>query len=140
MTVNPEIWSEIDLVFKGIPAQALLARAADARAALTANPELVRLKKGGELVTQADIEIQEQLLCYFAGSALAGTYCVRAEEQLDAGCPAADARAVKWQLIVDPLDGTGAFCRGEPFWGVMAGLCDRSGALVYSWNLLSSGG
>jgi fructose-1,6-bisphosphatase/inositol monophosphatase family enzyme len=96
-------------------------------------------KGDGQFVTQADIRIQREVLRYFAGTSLAGSYIVKAEEQLDSDCVPSKTPNARYQLLVDPLDGTDSYCRGENSWGTMIGLADADGRLIYSWNMISEG-
>jgi fructose-1,6-bisphosphatase/inositol monophosphatase family enzyme len=109
------------------------------RAALQTNPKLIQLKDKKEYVTQADIQIQKYLLNYFINSPLAGTYSIKAEEKLSQEEQKQNRSNCQFQLIIDPLDGTSAFCKGEETWGSMVGLCDQEGRIIYSWNLISNG-
>ena len=133
-------------IFDGIPVAALLAIAAETHTNLqsvtSATDSRVSWHKDAtEIVTEADLQMQECLLSHFANSALAGSYSIKAEEEVPDAyqLPAADTANMQWQLLIDPLDGTSSFCRGEETWGTMVGLCDRQGLLVYSWNMVSGG-
>lgn len=127
---------QVKAVFDGIPAEALLGTARSMQGKLASDPSLVREKSAGQLVTEADLALQSQVLEYFEQSPLRGTYAVKAEEE--AG-QSATAGAPLWQLIVDPLDGTDSFVRGESDWGIMVGMADAQGKLLYSWNVLADG-
>lgn len=132
--------SDITRVFSLIPKDKILAIANDIKLRLVSDKTLVDMKDKKEYVTKADIEIQKFLLDYFADSKLAGTYKIKAEEDLVATEKTLNNnKDKKWQLIIDPLDGTSAFCKGAETWGVMVGACDNEGKLIYSWNLVSSG-
>ncbi len=130
---------EIEETFKNIPAFDILTIANRAQAALKNNSELRWEKKEGELVTKADLLIQKLLLEYFSESPLAGTFLVKAEETHGEERNCLPNSQCIWQLLIDPLDGTSSFCRGEKTWGTMVGLCDKRGDLIYSWNMISSG-
>jgi fructose-1,6-bisphosphatase/inositol monophosphatase family enzyme len=132
--------TDIIQVFLLIPKDEILAIANDIKLRLTSDKTLIEMKAKKEYVTKADIEIQNFLLNYFANSKLAGTYKIKAEEKLsEADKAKSDGKDKSWQLIIDPLDGTSAFCKGVETWGVMVGACDMAGKLLFSWNLVSSG-
>lgn len=130
--------SLIEKVFNEIPAERILELARSISLEIKNNPHLVQLKDKTEYVTEADIQIQKFILDYFAHSSLAGSYLIKAEEALVSEQNQNHSN-FQYQLIVDPLDGTNAFCRNEESWGSMVGLCDRAGRIIYSWNLLSNG-
>lgn len=123
-------------VFDQIPVQKILAIARELQSAVVSDSRAVIQKDSSEIVTKADFEIQRTLIKYFAESPLAGMYRIKAEEETD---NVVESEGARLQLLIDPLDGTNAFVRGEPLWGTMVGLCDSSGVLRYSWNLLSDG-
>lgn len=130
--------SQLSKVFNALPAQQMLAMARDIQSRLITDASLVLLKDKKDYVTKADYDIQRLVLDYFAQSPLAGTYRINSEEVI------ADDQQVQiveptWQLLIDPLDGTTAFCEQQDIWGVMVGGCDLSGKLMYSWNLVSTG-
>ena len=131
--------NDILQVFSAIPKEQILGAAAAIQQQLRQNPALVQRKQGDEVVTAADLEIQRILLEHFAGSSLAGTYCIKSEERCAQAEKEQGKRDKQWQLLIDPLDGTNSFIKGEDSWGTMAGCCDMAGRLVYSWNLLSDG-
>lgn len=132
--------SDIVEVFSLIPKDKILVIANDIKSRLVSDKTLVGMKDKQEYVTKADIEIQKFLLDYFANSQLAGTYKIKAEEELTETQKVTNAKENKsWQLIIDPLDGTSAFCKGAATWGIMVGACDNEGKLFYSWNLVSTG-
>ncbi len=137
--LKPELRQPVIDAFESIPAAELLAAAVAARSALAADPSLVRSKGQLGLVTVADTALQKILLAHFANSRVAGTYRVKAEEELSEEALAANSGDKLWQLVIDPLDGTDAFCAGRDEWGIMCGCCDRTGHLLYSWNMLSQG-
>ncbi|MFQ5773173.1 MAG: inositol monophosphatase family protein [Kiloniellaceae bacterium] len=91
----------------------------------------IREKRGGELVTIADVEaektISRRLLDLLPGSHVVGEEATAAdpgnlERLLD--------RDPVW--VVDPIDGTGNFARGRPVFAVMAGLV-RDGETAAAW-------
>ena len=126
----------ITAVFDQVPVREILAIARELQSTVLSDSRAVTRKESSEIVTKADLEIQRTLLKYFAESALAGMYQIKAEEETD---NVAESESAYLQLLIDPLDGTNPFVRGEPFWGTMVGVCDSSGVLRYSWNLLSDG-
>ncbi len=135
-----DMGSRIEEAFSGIASEPLLRIAKEEQRALAARSGAgVREKALGERFTEADVRIQSHLLSYFAESAIAGLYIVKAEEELPCAASAPDGGPKVLQLIVDPLDGTEAFIRGEDTWGVMVGVADADGLLLASWNLTSSG-
>jgi fructose-1,6-bisphosphatase/inositol monophosphatase family enzyme len=130
---------KIKEAFSSIPVDNILQIAKVIQEKLKNDQTLAKQTKGEDewgWVTKADTEIQKLILGYFADSALAGTYNIKAEEEF------IEDKSIKektWQLIVDPLDGTSEFRKGRDGWGVMIGACDNNGVLQYSWNLLSDG-
>ena len=72
---------------------------------------------------------------YFGKSELAGTYSIKAEEKTSVYGNSSG----QYQLIIDPLDGTSPFIKQQETWGTMIGLCDRTGILKYSWNMVANG-
>lgn len=78
--------------------------------ALTAEP-----KADGTAVTRLDREISGHIVQAFKGHTPA--YGVISEEEAQPYLPQA-----AWQWVVDPLDGTAAFARGYPAWGLGIGL------------------
>lgn len=125
-------------IFERLPAERLLTVAQQIQQRLLTEPGLVSLKDKKEYVTQADYELQRMILDYFAQSELAGSYRIYSEEQLDVQ-QVVSATAPTWELILDPLDGTTAFCEQQDTWGVMVGARSLEGQLLYSWNLVSTG-
>lgn len=130
---------DIRHIFEQIPSERILAIADATLKKLTADPSLIRNKDAYEMVTEADHEVQRCLLDYFAASKIAGKYKIIAEEELDDAHIQKNVDDSEWQLIVDPIDGTHPFIRGEETWGSMVGLCDRRGRLAHSWIVVSSG-
>ncbi|MFN8392075.1 MAG: inositol monophosphatase family protein [Bdellovibrionota bacterium] len=129
----------VEGAFRNIPTEQILSIATTLRDRANGRPLPAMAKGNGQFVTQADIGIQREVLRYFAGTELAGTYVVKAEEQLDSDCVPPKSSDARYQLLVDPLDGTDSYCRGESSWGTMIGLADSDGRLVYSWNMISEG-
>lgn len=125
-------------VFNTLPAEVMLKHAHSIQSKLVNDASLASLKTKDDYVTQADIDLQQIILMYFAQSELAGTYVVKAEETLEAS-QLGDASAANWQLLIDPIDGTNAFCKQQSTWGIMVGACDVEGVLEYSWNVLANG-
>lgn len=126
--------------FENIPASAILEIAKGIQAKILADKNLIELKGPDDFVTEADRTIQELILDYFENSALAGLYNIKAEETLTAKHREANVLTKKYLLIIDPIDGTNPFCRGEQTWGSMVGFFDREQkVLIYSWNLISNG-
>ncbi|MBU1177635.1 hypothetical protein KJ903_00275 [Patescibacteria group bacterium] len=139
MSIENELKQRLLTVFQAIPADKILALAVDVQQKLQNDQSLEQQAKGDDewgWVTKADKDIQALLVEYFAQSDLAGTYIVKAEEELEGEDIPADP---KWQLIIDPLDGTSAYRKGKETWGVMVGACDREGKLIISWNMVSTG-
>ncbi len=133
------ILNKIPEVFSALPTSEILEIAKDIQLKLKTDQTLAEKKKGEDewgWVTKADTEIQKLILDYFANSPVQGSYKTVAEEDFIE--EKSDSKPV-WKLIVDPLDGTSEFRKGGERWGVMVGACDENGALVYSWNLLSTG-
>lgn len=130
-------FQQIVNVISSIPSQKLLDIAEDIKKRMKTDPSLIEMKDKKEYVTQADIQIQLFILKYMQDSKLRGTYKIKAEEELTKG--EMNLNNADWQLIIDSLDGTSAFCKGQETWGVMVGACDPGGVLQYSWNLVSSG-
>ncbi|NQV12694.1 MAG: hypothetical protein HQ530_00125 [Parcubacteria group bacterium] len=131
--------TQIAKVFNKIPTQEILGIAQDVQQKLQQDQSLAQQEKGEDewgWVTKADKDIQELIIKYFAQSALAGSYTVKAEEELTGKDTPTNPR---WQLIIDPLDGTSAFRKGKDTWGVMIGVCNRAGELIVSWNMISTG-
>ena len=126
----------IKATFDQIPVREVLAIARRVQSSIVADPRAVIRKNSSEIVTKADLEIQRILIQYFAESPLAGMYKIKAEEET---ARAVESDSAQLQLLIDPLDGTNPFVRGEPLWGTMVGLCNSQGVLQYSWNLLSDG-
>ncbi|EKD78712.1 MAG: hypothetical protein ACD_41C00288G0003 [uncultured bacterium] len=118
-------------IFSQLPSQQLLAVAKDIQL------RLLQDNRNYD-VTPADYAVQRIILDYFAQSDLAGTYRISSEEIVDLS-QQVDSDQATWELIIDPLDGTHAFCRQEDTWGVMVGARDLAGKLIYSWNLVSTG-
>ncbi len=85
-----------------------------------------------DLVTIADREAEVQLTRIFK-DILPGSYVV-GEEAVSAGQAAIDALATEpgYVWVVDPVDGTGNFSRGEPIFGLMAALVYK-GQTVQGW-------
>lgn len=131
--------TDISAAFADIPIEQILRIAREVQSALKSDHSLIRRKSAHEYVTSADIEIQSCILAHFAASKIAGKYEIKAEETISESQQPRNIPNAQFQLLVDPLDGTNAFCRGENLWGCMIGLCDRSGRLIYSWNLLPDG-
>lgn len=135
--VNPAVdVTLIKAVFDQIPVQEILAIARGLQNTVMSDSRAVTRKDSSEIVTKADLEIQRTLIKYFAESPLAGMYRIKAEEESD---NVVDSESAHLQLLIDPLDGTNPFVRGEPLWGTMVGVCDSLGVLRHSWNLLSDG-
>lgn len=130
----------IQQVFSHIPGEKLLAIAEEVQNKIRQGSVVFEEKSPNDWVTQADIAIQHQLLEYFAASELAGTYFIDAEEELTTEQQQKKGAGEKsWTLVIDPLDGTNAFKRGEKYWGVIVGACDNSGVLQESWAITSEG-
>jgi len=129
----------IQNVFNAIPVNEILQIASSIQSRLIDEKSLIKEKGGNELVTEADLKIQECLLDYFSGSELGGTYFLKAEEELGAKELLQNESGKLYQLIIDPLDGTNPFSQGKNNWGVMVGVCSNEGEILFSWNLLSSG-
>jgi fructose-1,6-bisphosphatase/inositol monophosphatase family enzyme len=93
----------------------------------------IREKKGPlDLVTVADRRVEEQLTvaltALLPGSAVIGEEAVHADPSL---LDALHGDAPVW--IVDPIDGTGNFVRGEPAFVTLVALAAR-GELLASWT------
>lgn len=131
--------SNITDAFSRIPVGEILKIASATRGKLGINAAFVAEKAPADFVTEADYAIQELLLAFFGQSSLAGSYLIKSEERLASDQEMFRTNDLRWQLIIDPLDGTNAFCRGSDEWGVMAGLCSLTGQLKYSWNMVSNG-
>lgn len=127
----------IENVFAGIPIAKLFNIFTEIRRRIPSDPSLIKQKKA-EIVTEADIKVQQVLLEYFQQSEMADKVVAIAEEasELLDNSLHSDKPYI---LLIDPLDGTSAYCKGEETWGVMVGLCDQTGKLRYSWNLVSDG-
>jgi len=130
---------EIKKVFAGLPVQDILVIANKIKGQIQSDPSLVEIKSKKEYVTKADFDIQRLILRYLVNSSLAGSYRIKAEEELSAEEKGQNDGIKSWQLIIDPLDGTSAFCKGADTWGVMVGACDADGKLICSWNMVSDG-
>ena len=127
-------------IFNDLPAEKILKLAKDLQAKILNDKSLIEYKGPDDFVTQADREIQEIILDYFEQSALAGLYNIRAEENLLPKHHELNLVQKEYILIIDPIDGTNSFCRGEQTWGCMVGVFERKKkALIYSWNLISTG-
>ncbi|MBI2453444.1 hypothetical protein HYV56_01940 [Candidatus Peregrinibacteria bacterium] len=137
----PKNWTRLDIqkAFSALPKDQILSVANKIKDQIKSNPLLIKTKHNKDFVTMADLKIQQIILKYLSHSSLKDCYKIKAEEKLSTKEKAKNSDNKAWQLIVDPLDGTGSFCRDEPTWGVMIGVCDRNGYLKYSWNLVSSG-
>lgn len=133
--MDPEVLS----VFQGIPVSEILEKANSFVSRIQAGDTAVQAKELGEIFTEADICIQDSILDYFSQSTLAGRYTIKAEEVIAPKYLKSVEGAKPWQLIVDPIDGTNAFCDGLDEWGTCIGLCDQEGILRFSWNMLASG-
>lgn len=131
--------SQIKDVFNDIPVSEVLAIANDIKSKIQTDPSLIEMKDKKEFVTKADFQIQRLLLTYLRNSSLKGTYKIKAEEELSEEEKQDNEGEKSWQVIIDPLDGTSAFCKDKETWGVMVGACDMNGNLLYSWNLVSTG-
>jgi len=130
-------------VFNNIPKQKILQITNEITDRLERGEKIIEGAKGtgeGEWDwrTEADTRIQKFILDYFDSSSLSGSYKIDAEE--------ADLVEVnnndtdkQWKLVIDPLDGTSSFSKGQKTWGVMVGACDLKNNLFYSWNMVSSG-
>ncbi len=125
-------------VFNALPAKQLLTVAKEIQQRIQTDASLVTLKDKKEYVTKADYALQQIILDYFAQSELAGTYRICSEETLNQD-QQVQVTNPTWELILDPLDGTTAFCQQQETWGVMVGARDLQGQIVYSWNLVSTG-
>jgi len=135
-----KLWQEIHKVMQTIPHEKIIHLATNIQKRLMSGEhELKQQKSKNDWVTEADFKIQEIILSHFFQSALQGTYHVITEETL--ATTSKDSNAIKkdWTLVIDPLDGTNAFCKGSNEWGVMIGGCDLTGVLRASWCLLSTG-
>ena len=131
---------EILETFKNIPADIILKTAIDFQAKIVNDITLIQKKSAFDYVTEADFEIQNLILNYFSNSKLVGTYNIQAEENLDDRYKKLNDTQKDYLLIIDPLDGTNPFCRGEQTWGTMVGLfCKKTNKLIFSWNLISTG-
>lgn len=138
MNVKLSNYSSIKQSFDSIPIENILKTAHRTQKELKSHPTFVNEKSPGQFVTEADLLIQDIILNVFASSPLKGSYYTKSEE-LELNCNEHIGKQYQYQLLIDPLDGTNAFCKGSNDWGVMVGLCDLSGCLLYSWNLLSDG-
>lgn len=131
-----ELNNAIEESLRGIPTDRILSIARTVQGEIACGSQQVLSKDATELVTQADFQIQQLLVDYFAQSPLAGCYALKTEEERnDTSTPGKSSL----QVIIDPLDGTTPFSGGEPLWGTMVGVCNQAGRLLYSWNLLSNG-
>lgn len=126
---------EISEVIEKIPVDEVLKIAEYIKERMKNDSDLIEIKEKKQFVTKADKDIQAFILEYLENSRLKGTYKIKAEEDLAKKY----IQGNSWKLLVDPLDGTSAFCNGKNEWGVMIGACDIDGILRYSWNLVSSG-
>jgi fructose-1,6-bisphosphatase/inositol monophosphatase family enzyme len=97
----------------------------------------VEEKSPGEVVTVADREaeaiISQGLQEFMPGVPVIGEEAVAADPSL---LDALQAEPVVW--LVDPLDGTSNFTRGEEYWATMVALV-RSGETVAAWMLRADG-
>ncbi len=123
-------------VFNAIPSKQILEIATTIQKRLKTDRSLQWKKMNGDLVTDADIQIQNVILQYFSNSSLGKEYSVKAEEKFSFSEKSKDQF---WQLLIDPLDGTSSFAKGQNTWGVMVGACRLDGTLAYSWNLVAAG-
>ena len=141
MKNNISDFKTIQNVFQNMPSDEILKIANDIQQQIITDPSLIQMKERKEFVTKADIQIQQLILEYFQNSELRETYIIKAEETLSEKEKKKNMenKNKSWQLLIDPLDGTSAFCRNEETWGVMVGACDLSGNLIASWNLISNG-
>ena len=130
--------NQIRSAFTRIRYQMILTKSRDIQQRLKVDKSLEQSKNDNKTdwVTAADFGNQRTILHDFSTSLLKGTYLVKSEE-----FKKRRKRTEKmwWQLIIDPLDGTTRFRKGEALWGVMVGACDENGVLIYSWNLVSTG-
>lgn len=131
-------FASIIAVFQNLPAQKILTLAKTIQSQIPNDASLVKNKASWDLVTKADMDVQNLVLDYFCASDLAGTFVINAEENL---LPrhVLTPKNPTWQLVLDPIDGTNPFARGEPTWGTMVGACDMEGNGIVSWNQLSDG-
>lgn len=137
--ISSGMMNNIIKVFSQIDGKQFLEIAKIIKEKINKDPSLIEIKSKKDYVTQADIQIQQTILDFFANSSLKGTYKIKAEEELTPKQKNANQGEKKWQLLIDPLDGTGAFCKSSDNWGVMIGACDLNGQLIYSWNMVSTG-
>lgn len=95
--------------------------------------EDVRKKQGGELVTVADeaaeVRITDRLSDLLPGSHVVGEEATAADPELLHKLAKPDKTPI-W--IIDPIDGTSNFARGNPTFAVMVALV-RDGATVAGW-------
>ncbi|MBI2416116.1 MAG: hypothetical protein HYV33_05675 [Candidatus Kerfeldbacteria bacterium] len=124
-------------IIANLPRRSLLILAQAIQHRLLTDASLVSIKEKKQYVTQADYDIQQAILDYFQQSPLQKSYYVKAEEAFTN--PVATVGTPTWQLLIDPLDGTTAFCEQQTTWGVMVGAGAVTGELLYSWNLVSTG-
>lgn len=98
----------------------------------------IREKKPGELVTEADIEAERVMaprLCgLIAGSRVVGEEAVAADPAL---LTVLEGEGDIW--IIDPVDGTANFAKGNPRFAVIVALV-RDGATVGGWIFDPMGG
>ncbi len=124
--------------WRTLPAETWLAHARQVQTALQAGTLTAQHKDATELVTAADTALQQMILQHWAASGAAGQYAIWAEEEL--GPEWAEQPAdPDWYLLVDPIDGTSAFARGEDQWGTMVGGLNRDGSWRASWNVTAGG-
>ncbi len=94
-------------------------------------PHQVHTKGGGDIVTEADLgverELERRLTALLPGSVVVGEEGVHANPDLLGTLAGAEAT---W--VVDPLDGTRHFARGEPFFGIMVALIQQ-GVTESAW-------
>jgi hypothetical protein len=131
----PDVMGRVLSAFRTIPTNDLLHIGLQVQHRLHRGELKAEQKPGDELVTQADRLIQQRLVQHFESCLEGLAYGILAEEDLSYD----SAQSPDGVLVIDPLDGTSSFVRGEPTWGVMVGWVSSRGCLEISWNLLSSG-
>lgn len=93
--------------------------------------DAIRYKSCGEVVTQTDVAIQTGLIIHLK-TIYPHAVFVAEEHCADISHDFAHASDADHTWIIDPVDGTGNFVRGDPFFCTMVALQER-GATVAAW-------
>jgi len=93
---------------------------------------------GWGLVTNADLELQNEIIEYFNSvPILQNTFNIKAEEEITNELYSQND--AKWVLIIDPLDGTKEFINATEKWGIMIAAGEINGDVFYSMCILADG-